>query len=124
MEKDLEKVDYIEVSPNKYANIGLTAEETDFYENYPEDARKKMIRKIDFRLVPVLALLYLMVSSNEMTSCAKSNSPLRRGLLLIGPHRPSQHWQCKNRRHGGGFGHDWHTVQHRPVFVLHPLHSS
>jgi hypothetical protein len=28
MDKDLEKVDYIEVSPNKYANIGLTAEET------------------------------------------------------------------------------------------------
>lgn len=64
MEKDLEKVDYIEVNHNKYANIGLTAEETDFYENYPEEARKKMIRKIDVRLVPVLALLYLMVSVN------------------------------------------------------------
>ena len=31
MEKDLEKVDYIEVNHNKYANIGLTAEETAFY---------------------------------------------------------------------------------------------
>jgi hypothetical protein len=69
MEKDLEKVDYIEVNHNKYANIGLTAEETDFYENYPEEARKKMIRKIDVRLVPVLALLYLMVSPNEITWC-------------------------------------------------------
>ena len=66
MEKDLEKVDYIEVNHNKYANIGLTAEETDFYENYPEEARKKMIRKIDVRLVPVVALLYLMVSSNAI----------------------------------------------------------
>ena len=66
MEKDLEKVDYIEVNHNKYANIGLTAEETDFYENYPEDARKKMIRKIDVRLVPVLALLYIMVSLHEI----------------------------------------------------------
>ena len=56
VEKDLEKVDYIEVSTNKYANIGLTAEETDFYENFPEDKKKKMIRKIDFRLVPVLAV--------------------------------------------------------------------
>jgi hypothetical protein len=62
MEKDLEKVDYIEVNHNKYANIGLTAEEADFYENYPEEGKKKMIRKIDIRLVPVLALLYLMVS--------------------------------------------------------------
>ena len=56
LEKDLEKVDHIEVNNNKYANIGLTAEETDFYENFPEDKKKKMIRKIDFRLVPVLAL--------------------------------------------------------------------
>jgi hypothetical protein len=66
MEKDLEKVDYIEVNHNKYANIGLTAEEADFYENYPEEGKKKMIRKIDVRLVPVLALLYLMVSLNEI----------------------------------------------------------
>ena len=66
VEKDLERVDYIEVSTNKYANIGLTAEETDFYENFPEDKKKKMIRKIDVRLVPVLALLYLMVSSNAI----------------------------------------------------------
>jgi len=69
MEKDLEKVDYIEVNHNKYANIGLTPEETDFYENYPEESRKKMIRKIDVRLVPVLALLYLMVSANEILWC-------------------------------------------------------
>lgn len=60
VDKDLEKVDYIEVSHNKYANLGLTAEETDFYENYPEDKRRKMIRKVDLRLVPVLALLYLL----------------------------------------------------------------
>jgi hypothetical protein len=66
MDKDLEKVDYIEVNANKYANIGLTAEETDFYENYPEADKKKMIRKIDFRLVPVLALLYLMVSAIDV----------------------------------------------------------
>lgn len=56
IEKDLEKVDHIEVNNNKYANIGLTAEETDFYENFPEEKKKKMIRKIDFRLVPVLAV--------------------------------------------------------------------
>ena len=60
IDKDLEKVDYIEVNHNKYANVGLTQEETDFYENFPDDKRKKMIRKVDVRLVPVLALLYLM----------------------------------------------------------------
>lgn len=67
MGKDVEKVDYIEVSRNKYANIGLTAEEANFYDNYPDEDRKKMIRKIDFRLVPVLALLYLMVSATRIT---------------------------------------------------------
>ncbi|KEQ69446.1 MFS general substrate transporter [Aureobasidium namibiae CBS 147.97] len=39
--------------------MGLTHEETDFYENFPEDQRKAMIRKVDLRLVPVLAVLYL-----------------------------------------------------------------
>jgi serine kinase of HPr protein (carbohydrate metabolism regulator) len=79
VEKDLEKVDYIEVSNNKYANIGLTAEETDFYENFSEDKKKKMIRKIDFRLVPVLAVsrndtlrpeeIDIQPTTNESQSC-------------------------------------------------------
>lgn len=55
--KDLEKVNVYE--HNKYAGMGLTHEETDFYENFPDDQRKAMIRKVDLRLVPVLAVLYL-----------------------------------------------------------------
>ena len=83
VEKDLEKVDYIEVSANKYANIGLTAEETDFYENFPEDKKKKMIRKIDFRLVPVLA-----VSQNEDPNSTSDHSltDTRRQLLYLMAH--------------------------------------
>ena len=60
--KDLEKVDIIEqYQVNKYANIGLSNEDAEFYEEFGSDeARyKKMLRKIDVRLVPVLALLYL-----------------------------------------------------------------
>jgi len=93
MDKDLEKVDYIEVNANKYANIGLTAEETDFYENYPEEGKKKMIRKIDFRLVPVLALLYLMVSAIDINS---DRSEDLADHLNTGSHRPRQHRQCKD----------------------------
>jgi serine kinase of HPr protein (carbohydrate metabolism regulator) len=82
VEKDLEKVDYIEVSTNKYANIGLTAEETDFYESFPEDKKKKMIRKIDFRLVPVLA-----VSRNEApNSTSHSLADTRCQLLYLMAH--------------------------------------
>ena len=57
--KDLEQVDMLEYS-NKYANIGLSDEDTDFFENFPPEKRKAMIRKVDLRLVPVLALLYLI----------------------------------------------------------------
>lgn len=57
--KDLEQVDMIE-SVNKYASIGLPDEDAEFFENFSPEKRKKMIRKIDLRLVPVLALLYLI----------------------------------------------------------------
>ena len=58
--KDLEKVDIIEdVSVNKYAHLGLSNDEIEFFETFPADKHKRMLRKIDVRLVPVLALLYL-----------------------------------------------------------------
>lgn len=60
IDKDLEKVEAIErYEHNKYANIGLSAEDAEFFETFPEEKHKKMIRKVDVRLVPVLALLYL-----------------------------------------------------------------
>ncbi|CAD0085065.1 unnamed protein product, partial [Aureobasidium mustum] len=55
--KDIERVDVYEY--NKYAGMGLTHEEAEFYDTFPEDQRKAMIRKVDLRLVPVLAVLYL-----------------------------------------------------------------
>jgi hypothetical protein len=58
--KDLGKIDAIETyNGNKYTNIGLSDEDAEFFDTFPEDRKRKMIRKIDFRLVPVLALLYL-----------------------------------------------------------------
>ncbi|KAF4554522.1 MFS-type transporter-like protein 70 [Elsinoe fawcettii] len=56
--KDLEKVSYVEAT-NRLANLGISDEDAEFYETFPEDKFKKMIRKVDIRLVPVLALLYL-----------------------------------------------------------------
>jgi hypothetical protein len=83
VEKDLERVDYIEVNNNKYANIGITAEETDFYENFPEDKKKKMIRKIDFRLVPVLAVSRMKPPSPQITY---SLANIRHQLLYLMAH--------------------------------------
>lgn len=57
--KDLEKVDMIELS-NKYARYGISEEDASFYEEFGQsDRHKKMLWKIDTRLVPCLALLYL-----------------------------------------------------------------
>ncbi|KAL4790762.1 major facilitator superfamily domain-containing protein [Aspergillus venezuelensis] len=39
--------------------VGLSPEDADFYNNYPEEKRKRVFRKVDIRLVPMLALLYL-----------------------------------------------------------------
>lgn len=37
--------------------LGLSDEDADFYTSYPEDKRKKIFRKVDVRLVPMLAAL-------------------------------------------------------------------
>lgn len=57
-EADIEKIENIDAF-NKYANIGISDEDAEFFETFPPDQRKKMIHKVDLRLVPVLALLYL-----------------------------------------------------------------
>ncbi|KAL5339839.1 major facilitator superfamily domain-containing protein [Aspergillus crustosus] len=59
---DLEKPSHVE-SPiteiGTFRVVGLSAEDADFYNNYPEEKRKKVFHKVDIRLVPMLALLYL-----------------------------------------------------------------
>ncbi|KAI8301820.1 hypothetical protein K4K59_000814 [Colletotrichum sp. SAR11_240] len=58
-ETHLEKVpEAIEIGP--YRVFGLSTEDADFYNNYPEDSRKKVFHKVDKRLIPMLALLYLI----------------------------------------------------------------
>lgn len=57
-EKDLEKVDMVEIT-TKYARLGISEEDATFYESFSEDRQRKMLWKVDIRLVPFLALLYL-----------------------------------------------------------------
>jgi hypothetical protein len=40
--------------------VGLTPDDEQFYINFSQERRKKVFRKVDVRLVPMLALLYLM----------------------------------------------------------------
>lgn len=48
------------VQIDNFQVLGLHPEDADFYINYPEEKRKKVIRKVDIRLVPMLAILYLI----------------------------------------------------------------
>ncbi|KAH7130898.1 major facilitator superfamily domain-containing protein [Dactylonectria macrodidyma] len=40
--------------------FGLDPQDAEFYTNFPEEKRKKVFHKVDVRLVPMLALLYLI----------------------------------------------------------------
>lgn len=53
------KKDYTHDEENIDDPNGLTREERSFLANFPEDKKKKVIRKVDWRLVPFLTLLYL-----------------------------------------------------------------
>ncbi|RYP03740.1 hypothetical protein DL764_004915 [Monosporascus ibericus] len=40
--------------------LGLNPEDAEFYSNFPEQRRKRVFRKVDVRLIPMLAALYLI----------------------------------------------------------------
>ncbi|KAH6658015.1 major facilitator superfamily domain-containing protein [Truncatella angustata] len=40
--------------------VGLTDDDATFYDNFGPDNRKKLVRKVDVRLVPMLSVLYLI----------------------------------------------------------------
>lgn len=48
------------VQIDNFQVLGLHSEDAEFYTNYSEEKRKKVIRKVDVRLVPMLAVLYLI----------------------------------------------------------------
>ncbi|CAM1506073.1 Fc.00g057140.m01.CDS01 [Cosmosporella sp. VM-42] len=44
----------------EYRGGGLAQDDLDFLDMFPKDRKKKVLRKVDLRLVPMLVLLYLM----------------------------------------------------------------
>lgn len=60
--RDIEQVPH-EKDPavhNEYSRGGLSQGEIDFVSNFPEERKKKILSKVDWRLVPMLVLLYLV----------------------------------------------------------------
>lgn len=45
---------------NEFSRGGMSQEDIDFVANFPDERKKVIIRKVDFRLVPMLVLLYLI----------------------------------------------------------------
>ncbi|KAH8887266.1 MFS general substrate transporter [Thozetella sp. PMI_491] len=59
------KIDHVEavssvVEIESFQVLGLAPEDAEFYLNYPAEKRKKVVHKVDMRLVPMLSLLYLI----------------------------------------------------------------
>ncbi|KAL1994478.1 hypothetical protein VTN49DRAFT_1948 [Thermomyces lanuginosus] len=62
---DLKKAEHVEVSPkiveiDTFRVVGISDEDAEFYKEYPEEKRKRIFRKVDVRLIPMLSLLYLI----------------------------------------------------------------
>jgi hypothetical protein len=56
---DGEKAPAVHVIDN-FRVLGLTDDDADFYNNFSPERRKRVMRKVDMRLVPMLAVLYLV----------------------------------------------------------------
>ncbi|KAG9769112.1 putative transporter [Exophiala dermatitidis] len=48
------------VEIDEFRVLGLSQEDVDFYTNFPAEKTRKIFRKVDIRLVPMLAVMYLI----------------------------------------------------------------
>ena len=56
---DGEKATAVHIIDN-FRVLGLTDDDAAFYNNFSQERRKRVMRKVDMRLVPMLAVLYLV----------------------------------------------------------------
>jgi hypothetical protein len=56
---DTEKAATVHVIDN-FRVLGLTDNDADFYNGFSEERRRHVVHKVDRRLVPILAILYLI----------------------------------------------------------------
>lgn len=80
---------------------------------------RKLIRRLDWMLIPWLCVLYLASFLDRKTS---HFSPFRQFSSNASPR--CQHWQCQDRRPPRRPQHVRHAIQHRPhrlLLLLFPL---
>ncbi|KAL6922937.1 hypothetical protein FSST1_000211 [Fusarium sambucinum] len=64
--------------------LGLTDEDAEFYDNFTPEQRKTVIKKVDRRLVPMLAVLYLISHLDRANTGNAKIEGLATDLNLVG----------------------------------------
>ena len=72
-------------------NEHISAADAEFLAGFSDEQRKRVLRKVDWRLVPMLLILYLI------SSIDRANIGMLRRFVIAGRHA-DQHRQCQNRR--------------------------
>ena len=82
MEKASPSDDHVEDIDGHHHRGGLSEEDAEFMHGFSEERRKRVVRKIDWRLVPFLGVLYLLGYLDRanigMCSCLHLYSPIFR----------------------------------------------
>ncbi|RBQ74805.1 hypothetical protein FVER14953_20288 [Fusarium verticillioides] len=60
IEREFSRDEKSGIMHNEHAQNGLSQEDADFLNNFPDERKKTIIRKVDWRLIPMLVLLYLI----------------------------------------------------------------
>jgi hypothetical protein len=90
-------------------NGSLTSEEASFLASFSDEQKKVVLRKVDWRLVPMLLVLYLISFIDRanigMLGCGGWQRLSGLSLTIAR--------QCEDRRPFAGFEYEWDAVQHR-----------
>lgn len=97
----------------------LAAEDAEFLAHFTDAQRKRVLRKVDWRLVPMLLILYLIsfIDRANIGTYYWIRVSISRPLAHVSMSR-----QCEDRGSPAQPGHERYRVQHRSGSILHPLY--
>jgi hypothetical protein len=118
MSHEKHHVEYVESGADEKPN-GLYNGEDGGIEGYDQEYERKLIRKVDYRLLPILGALYAVSLIDRVNV-----SSLLSFLLVLRELADILHLDIQRSRGGHGPGPrswDWRTVFYRSGRVLHPV---
>jgi hypothetical protein len=90
----------------------LTPEEALFLASFSDEQKKTVLRKVDWRLVPMLLVLYLI----SFIDRANIGVPTYDAILSI--NNADSHRQCKDRRAPARSEYERNTIQYSVSYLL------